>query len=552
MTENPSNVNEFELALQESLDAETARIGDLIEGTIVAVHGDAVLVDIAGKSEAVLPRDELEDLGTGDPVQVVVTGVGEEIRVSRRMAVEFQLKEKLAIAVESGVPVEGKVVGRRKGGFDVTIAGVRGFCPMSHISDIRGEDLDSHLGQTYTFKVLEFEPDNRKLVVSRAALIRAEKEKLRAEAWEKLEAGAVVSGKVGSLTDFGAFVDIGGVDGLVHVTEIAHHRVNKPSDVLALGQEVEVKILELDQQKNRISLSIKQLLKNPWDDLADKFPARGAFSGTVVRSTDFGVFVELEPGLDGLIHVSQLQPGVELGSPEMAVGSTVQGWIRDIDTDNHRIGLTMRRLPDRNPWERIEMRYQEGQIVEGTVENGADFGVFVELEPGLSGLIPISELGVERDTDPRTVFPPGEKVKVKVMTLDPSRQRISLSVKAYKREQERQEYAGHMDTGSSEPTLTGFGAQLQAALGPLTTEKKSAKKAAVKKKPVEKKTDKKAPAKKAAAKKAPAKKTATKKAADEKAPAKKTAAKKTTAKKAPAKKTTKAKAAKEEDAKTDD
>ncbi len=481
MTENPNNVNEFELALQESLDAETANIGDLIEGTIAAVHGDVVLVDIAGKSEAVMPRDELEELGTGDPVEVVVTGVGDEIRVSRRMAVEFQLKEKLAVAVESGVPLEGKVVGRRKGGFDITIAGVRGFCPMSQISDIRGEDLDSHLGRTYAFKVLEFEPENRKLVVSRAALIRAEKEKARAEAWENLEVGSVVKGKVGSLTDFGAFVDIGGVDGLVHVTEIAHHRVNKPSDVLVLGQEVEVKILELDKTKNRISLSIKQLQRDPWEDVSERFPARGAFSGTVVRTTDFGVFIELEPGLDGLIHVSQLQPGVELSSPEVAVGSTVQGWIREIDTDNHRIGLTMRRLPDRNPWERIEMRYQEGQIVEGTVENGADFGVFVELEPGLSGLIPISELGVERDTDPRTVYPPGAKVNVKVMTLDPSRQRISLSVKAYQREQERMEYAGHMDTGSSEPTLTGFGAQLQAALGPITAEKKPAKKASAKK-----------------------------------------------------------------------
>ena len=517
MTEDPNTANEFELALQESLDAETARIGDLIKGTIVAVHGDVALVDIAGKSEAVLPRDELDELGTGDPVEVVVTGVGEEIRVSRRMAVEFQLKEKLAVAVESGEPVEGKVVGRRKGGFDVTIAGVRGFCPMSHISDIRGEDLDSHLGQTYTFKILEFEPDQRKLVVSRAALIRAEKEKLRAEAWEKLETGSVIEGTVGSLTDFGAFVDIGGVDGLVHVTEIAHHRVNKPSDVLTIGQKVEVKILGLDREKNRISLSIKQLQKDPWDDAEDRFPARGAFSGTVVRATDFGVFVELEPGLDGLIHVSQLQPGVELSSPEMAVGSTVQGWIREVDVDNHRIGLTMRRLPDRNPWERIEMRYQEGQIVEGTVENGADFGVFVELEPGLSGLIPISELGVERDTDPRTVFPPGEKIKVKVMTLDPNRQRISLSVKAYKHDQERQEYASHMDKGSSEPTMTGFGAQLQAALKPIKEKIKPAKKTPAKKAPAKKTPAKKAPTRKTPTKKAPVKKTTTAKAKKTKA-----------------------------------
>jgi len=498
MTEESTPINEFELALQESLDAETAKIGDLVEGTIVAVHGDVALVDIAGKSEAVLPRDELEDLGTGDPVEVVVTGIGEEIQVSRRMAVEFQLKEKLAVAVESGDPVDGKVVGRRKGGFDVTIAGVRGFCPMSHISDIRGEDLDAHLGQTYSFKVLEFDPDNRKLVVSRAALLREEKEKLRSEAWEKLEVGSVVQGTVGSLTDFGAFVDLGGVDGLVHVTELAHQRVNRPSDVLTLGQTVDVKVLELDRQKNRISLSIKQLLKNPWEDVETRFPSRGAFDGTVVRTTDFGVFVELEPGLDGLIHVSQLQPGVELSSPEVAVGSSVHGWIREIDTDNHRISLTMRRLPDRDPWERIEMRYQEGQVVEGTVENGADFGVFVELEPGLSGLIPISELGVERDTDPRTVFSPGEKIKVKLMAVDANRQRISLSVKAYKRDQERQEYAGHMDTGSSEPAMTGFGAQLLAALEPVEEKKKPAKKAAPKK---------------TAAKKAPAKKTAKAKAA---------------------------------------
>jgi small subunit ribosomal protein S1 len=538
MTEDPNTVNEFELALQESLDAETARIGDLIKGTIVAIHGDVALVDIAGKSEAVLPRDEIEELGTGDPVEVVVTGVGEEIRVSRRMAVEFQLKEKLAVAAESGEPVEGKVVGRRKGGFDITIAGVRGFCPMSHISDIRGEDLDSHLGQTYTFKILEFEPDNRKLVVSRAALIRAEKEKLRAEVWEKLEAGSVIVGTVGSLTDFGAFVDIGGVDGLVHVTEIAHHRVNKPSDVLALGQEVEVKILDLDQQKNRISLSIKQLQKDPWDDVGERFPARGAFSGTVVRGTDFGVFVELEPGLDGLIHVSQLQPGVELSSPEMAVGSTVQGWIRDIDTDNHRIGLTMRRLPDRNPWERIEMRYQEGQVVEGIVENGADFGVFVELEPGLSGLIPISELGVERDTDPRTVFPPGEKINVKVMTLDPNRQRISLSVKAYKHDQERKEYASHMDKGSSKPVMTGFGAQLQAALKPIKEKMKPATRAPAKKAPAKKTPVKKAPAKKAPAKKTSAKKTTTAKTKTTKATTTKA---KTTKAKTTKTKTTKAK-----------
>jgi len=329
---------------------------------------------------------------------------------------------------------------------------------------MRVEDLDSHLGQIYTFKVLEYEPDGQQLVVSRAAHLREEKERLRGEAWSTLEVGAEVEGRVRSITDFGAFVDIGGVDGLVHVTEIAHRRIGHPREVLREGQDVRTKVLDLDQDKDRISLSIKALEKDPWSDVEERYQPRGPFEGTVVRKTDFGAFVQLEDGMDGLLHVSQLQPGLELDSIDL--GQTLTGWVRDIDLENHRIGLTMRQMPDRDPWERIEMRYQEGQMVEGTVENGADFGVFVELEPGLSGLIPISELGLERDADPRGAFAPGEKIQLKVMTLDPDRRRISLSVRAVKRDQERQEYQKHMDaSASAEPSVTGFGAQLAAALG---------------------------------------------------------------------------------------
>ena len=479
MTEETNNnvnpMNEFELALRDSLDAEEHSPGDVIRGTIVAIHGDVALVDVSGKSEAVLDRTEIDDLGTGDPVEVVVLSVGEEIRVSRRLALEAKLKERLIEAVGSGEPMEGKVVGRRKGGFDVTISGVRGFCPMSHISDVRVDDLDSHLGKTYTFKVLEYEPDGQRLVVSRAAHLREEKAKLKDEAWATLEAGAEVEGRVRSLTDFGAFVDLGGVDGLVHVTEIAHHRVGHPREELQVDQQVRVKVLELDRQKDRISLSMKALVEDPWSKVEERCPVRGAFEGTIVRKADFGAFVEIEPGMDGLLHVSQLSPGLELESLEL--GQVVSGWVRDVDTDNRRISLTMRQIPDRDPWERIEMRYQEGQTVEGTVENGADFGVFVELEPGLSGLIPISELGLERNADPRTAFTPGEKITLKLLTLDPERRRISLSVRAYQSDLERKEYIDHMDSDAgSEPVMTGFGAQLQAALGTAENKKTSKKK----------------------------------------------------------------------------
>jgi len=465
MNDQPETMNEFEAALQQGIEVENLRVGDVVQGTIVEIHGDIVLVDVGGKAEAVLQREELDQPGTGDPVEVVVTAVGEQIEVSHRMALEQKLKDQLADAVESGEAVQGKVSGRRKGGFDVILAGVRGFCPMSQISDQRGEDLDSHLGQVYDFKVLEYEPDNHKLVVSRAALLRAEKEKLRKQVWESLEEGALVTGAVHSLADFGAFIDLGGVDGLVHVTEISHQRVQKPSDVLSLGQEVEAKVIGLDRDKQRISLSIKATQEDPWSQFLEETKVGAAFQGQVVRKVPFGLFIQMAPGIDGLLHVSQFQPGVDLSAFE--VGTEVDGWVKEINPDDRRISLTQRRLPDHDPWERIEMRYQEGQTVDGTVERGVDFGVFVELEPGVTALVPISETGLERGADPREAFKAGEKVMAKVISVDGNRQRISLSVRAQKKDSERNEYLKHMNSGQVDegPSVTGFGAELMKALG---------------------------------------------------------------------------------------
>jgi len=236
--------------------------------------------------------------------------------------------------------------------------------------------------------------------------------------------------------------------------------------VLSVGAEVRVKVIEIDREKKRIALSISSWRRTP-GRTCRPVPGQGPFSGTIVRKAVFGVFVELEPGVDGLVHVSQLPPGVELGSPELEVGQPVEGWVRELDVEHQRIGLALRRLPDHDPWERIEMRYQEGQTVEGVVENGADFGVFVELEPGVSALIPTSELSDERNVDPRTAMAPGDRVTARVLSVDPERRRISLSLKAYKRDLERQEYTQHMRTKAPEraTTLTGFGQQLLEALG---------------------------------------------------------------------------------------
>lgn len=466
MTGEPKEINEFEQALEANLEAQEITVGAVLDGTIAAIHGDVALVDVGGKSEAVLERSELDELGTGDPVEVVVVSAGDEVRVSRRLALERRLKEKLAQAVEVGEPVEGKVVGRRKGGFDVTVAGVRGFCPASQISDPRTEDLDQHLGQVYSFKVLEFDLDQRRLVVSRAALQREERQRRREAVWSTLSEGDEIEGTVRSLTDFGAFVDLGGVDGLVHVTEISHRHIRNPREVLSLREQVRVKVLDLDAERDRISLSIKQLQPNPWEGAEERFAPGTPFQGTVVRKVDFGAFVELLPGVDGLIHVSQLLPGMELDDPALAVGETVEGWVREIEVEHQRVGLTLRKVPDRDPWERVEMHYQPGQAVEGVVENGAPFGVFVELEPGLSALIPASEMGLGREADPRTAFDPGAKVSAKVLSVDPERRRISLSIRAFKRDEEREEYRRHMGAGApEEPGTTAFGQQLLEALG---------------------------------------------------------------------------------------
>jgi small subunit ribosomal protein S1 len=457
-------MTEFEQALQENLGAQEMRPGELVKGTIVAIHGDVAMVDVGGKSEAVLPREELDELGVGDPVEVVVTDVGEELRVSRRQALERALKEELREAAESGAPVEGKVVGRRKGGFDVTIAGVRGFCPASQIDDVRTPDLDAHLGQVYEFKVLEYAPEKRQLVVSRAALLRERKEKAKQEAWERLNPGDEVDGTVRSLTDFGAFVDLGGVDGLVHVTELSHRRVRHPREVLQEGESVRVKILDMDPEKERISLSMKALQDDPWAALEERMPVGSEFEGKVVRKADFGVFVEIQPGLDGLLHSSQLPPGMSLDAEELAPGATIKGWVREVDPEQRRLSLTLRPLPDRDPWENVEMRYQPGQVVEAVVENGAPFGVFVEVEPGLSALVPISELGMGRDVDPKTALEPGSKIQAKVLSVDPERRRMSLSIRAFKRDQERQEYSKHMSSGEESSAATAFGAKLMEAL----------------------------------------------------------------------------------------
>ncbi|OYV88244.1 MAG: hypothetical protein B7Z68_13485, partial [Acidobacteria bacterium 21-70-11] len=284
---NPTDTDQsFAEALAQSFQQDELEIGQLVTGTIMAVHGDIALVAVGGKSEAGMDRTELGEL--------------------RRE------REALRGAYDNAVPVEGKVTGRNKGGYDVSIAGLRAFCPMSQIDLGFPRNVDAYLGKTFLFRITELADDLASLVISRAQVLKDEREAAAGAAWSRIAVGAEIEGTVKSIRDFGVFVDLGGVDGMVHISELSHRVGVRPSQVVKIGDSVRAKVLEADRGKGRIALSMKALEPDPWTEVAGRFPSGATFDGTVARKTEFGVFVELLPGVDGLIHVSQLPPGMKL------------------------------------------------------------------------------------------------------------------------------------------------------------------------------------------------------------------------------------------------
>ena len=466
----------FEDALKADDAASRKKLveGETVVGVIAGITPDIVLVSIGGKTEALMEKAELEGLKVGDRIEAVVLKAGPDVRLSRRLALGQRTRNELRVAAAAKIPVQGKVTARNKGGFDVALggaSGLRAFCPVSQIDIGRHDEegLKAFVGQTFDFRILEYTEDGRRVVVSRAALLREEHDAKVAEVREKIVPGAVLKGRVRSITEFGAFVDLGGVDGLVHVTEISRKRIAHAKDALAVGQEVDVKVLKIDQEGKRISLSMKELEADPWEGIAGRLAPGAPFSGTVARHADFGLFVEVEPGIDGLVHVSQLPPGLALKDEAVAVGKHVNGWVREIDTGHRRLSLSLREVSTTDPWEGIETRLAEGTVTSGEVENVATFGVFVHLAPGLTGLIPNSETGLQHGTPASKSFAPGQKVEVKVIGLDTKRRRISLSVAGAKAEADRVDVKRYREDSAKREkekpaAVSGFGASLLAAL----------------------------------------------------------------------------------------
>lgn len=422
----------FAEAFEASLNFKKPEQGEMLRGVIVSISGEDAYIAYGGPTEAVMATAELEGREVGDSIEATVVQTSPDVRISRKMMARKASLEAIRQAHENHVPVEAKVTGRNKGGFDVTVAGSRAFCPLSQITLGKIENPDTFLNQTFEFLITEFSDDGRKFVVSRAALMKEEAAARAQETRRAIVPGAVLEGKVKTIMPFGAFVDLGGVEGLVHVSEMSRRRVHDPKEIVTQGQDVTVKVIKVDQEGKRISLSMKDMEPDPWLGIEERYPVGAPFTGKIVRAADFGVFIELEPGIDGLVHVSQFPLGVKAGDADVAPDTMVTGWIREVDANRRRVSLALREFAVSDPWAEAEAKLPVGRVVEGTVERASGPGVFVQLEPGLTGLVPGSELGLPPGSDPAKVYRSGATIKVKIMNIDIARRRITLSVEGAK------------------------------------------------------------------------------------------------------------------------
>ncbi len=431
--------------LLESMGALTALAqGEVVQGRVLKVTDTEVLVDIGVKSEAAVPREEfLADDGQlrvapGDQVDLWIEHYDETagtVAVSHRKAARLKAWEEIERASQEQTVLRGRVVERIKGGLVVDLWGVRAFLPGSH-ADVRPHsNLDGLLGQEITCKVIKLNKKRSNVVVSRKLALEEEASHRKAELLERLHEGAELVGRVKNLTDYGVFVDLGGMDGLLHITDVAWGRVSHPSEVVQIGQEIRVKVLKFDLERERVSLGRKQLLPDPWEGVASIYHVGDRVAGRVVSITDYGAFVELEPGIEGLVHVSEMAWAKRPKHPSkiVSLGDRVEVVVLEVHPGRRRISLSLRQtLPD--PWEEVTERLSVGQTLTGQVRNLTEFGAFVEVFPEIEGLVHLSNLSWDRSVKhPSEVLKKGQKVEVQILSVDSENRRLSLGLKQLQR-----------------------------------------------------------------------------------------------------------------------
>jgi small subunit ribosomal protein S1 len=433
MAEEHESSEDFAALFAHQQTGPALEVGQVVKGRVIHIAAESIFVDVGGKGEAWIDRGELTDeegrlrVGVGDEVEATVVSTGDEVRLSHKLQRGAQARQALAMAASTGIPVEGKVAAVIKGGYEVTLGGLRAFCPFSQMDVRRVEAAEEYIGRVLEFRVTRYAENGRNIVLSRRQLLEEQAAKAAEETRKKIVPGAVLPGTVTSLPDFGAFVDLGGVQGLVPVSEISHSRVARPADRLRLGEPVTVKVLRVDDEKGRISLSLKALEGDPWVAVPGRLRERQVVRGRAVRATEFGVFVELLPGVDGLLHASEI-PRHRAGAMREAVAATAEitVMVLSIDGDKRRVALALA-PEDAAAGDQVESRVTVGAVLTGTVERVESFGVFVRLGPGQTGLVPNAELETTRGTDSRRAFPVGKEIKVLVLAIEEGGRRIRLS-----------------------------------------------------------------------------------------------------------------------------
>ena len=413
----------------------TFRKGDIVNGTILEIRQQVVLVDIGYKSEGVISISEFEDeeIEVGDQIEVLLESLENDeglVVLSKEKAAHKQNWDKIVAVYKDGGLVKGKVKSVVKGGLMVNV-GVEAFLPGSQVDIIPPKDLNEFVGKVYEFKIVKVNDERKNIVLSRREVIEAERSEQRQRFLETVKVGDRVTGTVKNITDFGAFVDLSGMDGLLHITDMSWGRVNHPSEILHIGQDLDVLILEVDRDKERVSLGLKQLSDNPWADIEAKYPINSRVKGRVTKLLAYGAFVELEKGVEGLVHVSELSWTKRITRPSdvLSLDQEIEAVVLNISVEEQKISLGVRQL-DENPWEAIEARFPVGTVISGAVRNLTPYGAFVALEEGIDGMIHVSDMSWTRKINhPSEVLKKGDVVEARVLNIDKENQRVSLGIK---------------------------------------------------------------------------------------------------------------------------
>jgi len=423
----------------ETSGAKNFAEGEVFNGQIISISGDYVMVDIGYKQEGLVSIKEFQNfdgslkIKEGDEIEVYLekfeSTMGNLI-LSKDKAEILKAWDKISDACERGLPVEGTVIAKVKGGLSVDI-GVKAFLPGSQIDLRPTRYLDKYIGKTMQFKVIKFNKKRGNIVLSRRAILQEERGKLRHEILSQIQEGMIVKGIVKNITDYGAFIDLGGIDGLLHITDMSWGRVKHPSNLLNIGDEIEVKILKFDADKERVSLGLKQVQPNPWEKAKEKYQPGSKVKGEIVSVKDYGIFIELDDGIEGLIHVSEMSWTNKIKNPtkHFNVGETLEAQVLDVDVENKRISLGLKQLQP-NPWDDLEKSYPVGKKVKGKVKSVVDFGIFLDLGEEVDALIHVSDLSwTKKSINPNDEYKVGQELEAMVLTVDKENQKFCLGIK---------------------------------------------------------------------------------------------------------------------------